>query len=177
MSVLCMSVCLYVHTWGVIALLAWSRDMHIQDLSTGPGWSASVLQPKRLSSAQAHAVPVSSSHDAMCTPLPCAPARLPVDAILLSGKPLPSFSFVSAVSCRGRHLNGCSSAIKRCALACLAFESHGWLSVAQENRQHARFWSRQALGPAAVCPDRCAYVRIEMEMEIEGGWPAHTATA
>lgn len=32
---------MYVHTRGVIAFLAWSRDMHIHDLSTGrPGWCA-----------------------------------------------------------------------------------------------------------------------------------------
>lgn len=108
----------------------------------------------------------------MCTPLPCAQGRLTVDAILLSAKPLPSFSFVSDISCRGQHLNGCSSAIKRCALACLAFESHGWLSVAHRAGS-TRFWSRQTLGPAAVCPDRCAHVRIR----DRGGWPAHTATA
>lgn len=113
-----------------------------------------------------------------CTPPPCARGRLTVDAILLFAKPLPSFSFVSDISCRGRHLNGCSSSIKRCALACLAFKSHGWLSVAEKSRQHARFCRdrRWALLLRCARTDVPTYV-----LEIEGGGqlirPQHDAAS
>lgn len=116
---------------------------------------------------------LSSSHPlvTMCTPLPCAQGWLPVDAILLCGTALPSLSFVSDVSCRSQHLNGVSSAIKRCALAGLAFESPGWPSVAQKAGSTRAFgrdrrWALLLLRCART--DVPTYV-LDTELDTEGG--------
>jgi hypothetical protein len=167
----CLYACLYVHTWGVIALLAWSRDMHIQDLSTAMMECLCTTTETPLFFLLPRHTLSPYPLVTMCTPLPCAPA-LPVDAMLLCAKPLPSSSFVSDVSCRGQAPRRLLLRHQTLCFGVPCFRSHGWPSVAQKAGS-TRFWSRQALGcgvSGQVCPR--TYKRWRWR-----GWPAHTATA